>query len=171
MDTYVAVLSTHSLLRWVVLVLAVIVVGRGLAGWRGTKDWSQTDDHFHMAFVTTLDVQVLLGIALYYPISPLIRTFMEDPSASMEIAQIRFFAVEHATLMVIALVVAHVGRALSKKAEGASKRHRNVFINACVVLLIIAAAIPWPFVPAARPLFRVDAVTVFQTPDVARDIR
>jgi uncharacterized membrane protein required for colicin V production len=118
------------------------------------------DNHFHLAFVTTLDVQVLLGIALYYPISPLIRTFMEDPAASMGMPQIRFFAVEHATMMVVALVLAHIGRAVSRKKEAGAKRHQAVFFNVCVVLLIVAAAIPWPFVPAARPLFRVENVTI-----------
>jgi hypothetical protein len=107
-----------------------------------------------MAFVTTIDLQLLLGLWLYIGLSPVTRTFLSDPGASMGTPQVRFFAVEHATLMVIAVVVAHIGRALSKKIEAGPRRYRSIVMNTAIVLLVIAAAIPWPFVPAARPLFR-----------------
>ena len=154
MDAYAAILSAHSLLRWVFLILAVVVLVRSVGGWRGGREASASDDPLHMAFVTTLDLQVLLGLGLYFGLSPVTQTFFNDPATSMGIAGIRFFAVEHATLMVIALIVAHVGRVLVKKAEPGPGRYRVMALNTGIVILIVVAAIPWPFVPAARPLFR-----------------
>jgi hypothetical protein len=67
----------------------------------------------------------------------------------MSDATLRFFSIEHILYMVIAVVLGHVGHALSKKANEAATKHRMAAILFGLATLAILIAIPW-----SRPLFR-----------------
>lgn len=56
--------------------------------------------------------------------------------------------------MLVAVVLAHVGRALSRRVTETQDKHRRaaIFFGLAVVALLIA--IPWPFLPYGRPLLR-----------------
>jgi hypothetical protein len=153
MNAHAVVLFLHSYLRWVVLGLVLVVLFRARSGWRKAFAWSEADERTHKAFVGVLDLQLLLGLLLYLVLSPITRAFFASPGPSMKVSEIRFFGIEHITLMIVAVVVAHVGRVRSKRREGAA-RHKGVFITSLVTLILILAAIPWPFYPAKRPMFR-----------------
>jgi len=73
---------------------------------------------------------------------------MRDPVA-------RFWAVEHISLMIVAVIVAHVGRVLVRKARTPGAKRTRMLITYTVATLAILAAIPWPGMRAGRPLFRV----------------
>jgi hypothetical protein len=66
---------------------------------------------------------------------------------------LRFFGVEHIATMLIAVAVAHVGRVRSKRKQGAA-RYRSTLVFQSIWLLLTLAAIPWPGLDIARPLFR-----------------
>ena len=56
--------------------------------------------------------------------------------------------------MVIALVLAHLGRVRARRTDSL-RRHRGVAaIFFTLALVVILASIPWPGTPAGRPLFR-----------------
>jgi hypothetical protein len=68
---------------------------------------------------------------------------------------LRFFAVEHVALMLAAVVLAHLGRSLARKAKSpAVKRHRR-FLCFGLATLAVLIAIPWSGLPNGRPLFRI----------------
>jgi len=146
-------LSLHNLLRWAVVIVGVLAFGRALSGWLGRRTFTAVDDRLGLLFTTFFDVQVLLGIILY-----LVRGWgsvvLSDMGAAMREAALRFFAVEHIGLMLVALVLAHVGRSLSKKAPEAMQKHRRVAIWFGAALLLTLAAIPWPFLSNGRPWLR-----------------
>jgi hypothetical protein len=150
---YPLTLALHSLLRWVVLVFGVLAVGRALAGARGRTEWSAGDEKVSRWFVVTLDAQMVLGLALYLGLSPTTTIAFQDFGAAMANAVLRFWAVEHMTGMVVALVLAHVGRVRIRRAADAARRHRRAAIFFGLALAAILAAMPWPGTPAARPLF------------------
>jgi hypothetical protein len=56
--------------------------------------------------------------------------------------------------MLIAVVLAHVGRVRSKKAQTDAARFKSAAIFYGLALIIILALIPWPGMAAGRPLFR-----------------
>lgn len=152
---YPIVLTLHSLLRWAVLILAVLAVARAFSGWLGKKPWSAADDQAGGWFTISMDVQLLLGLLLYGFLSPLTAAAMSDFGAAMGSTGLRYFAVEHATLNVIAVVLAHIGRARSRRAPDALTKHRRAAIFFGLALLAVLAAIPWPFLAGVgRPLFR-----------------
>jgi hypothetical protein len=71
----------------------------------------------------------------------------------MKDAFLRFYAVEHLALMLVALGLVHVGRARSRKAPSDAARHRAASIFFLLGLLAILVAIPWPGRAVGRPLW------------------
>ena len=141
---YTTILIVHSWLRWAVLAAGLA------AALRGGSDRSDTGGKW---FTILLDVQFLLGLLLYFVLSPITGAALEDFGAAMGVAPLRFFAVEHTFGMVLALALAHIGRGRMRKAAP-EKRGRTALIFYGLALVIILASIPWPGMPAGRPLFR-----------------
>jgi hypothetical protein len=153
-SAYAFVLFLHSALRWAVLVATFVALVRALAGWRGARPWTRPDDVVGATTVGLLDLQFVLGLVLYAFLSPASRAFFADPGAAMANAGLRFFGMEHAFAMVVALVIGHLGRVLSRRVSAPAQRHRNAFVSALAVLVVLLIGIPWPFLPYGRPLLR-----------------
>jgi hypothetical protein len=151
---YGIVLTLHSLLRWVVLTAGIIAAARGFAGWRSRRPWTLADERAGFWFILSLDLQFLLGLALYAVLSPLTWAAFRDFGGAMRDNVLRFWAVEHIFGMLIALALAHVGRARLRKTGDDGRRHRLVAIFFTLALLAILASIPWPTLPHGRPLIR-----------------
>lgn len=140
---YGLVLTIHSLLRWAVLAAGLAAVARG-----GVRDSSSGK-----WFVILLDIQMLLGLLLYFVLSPFTKAALGDFGGAMGNPQLRFFAVEHAFGMIIGLVLAHVGSVKIRKASP-ERRGKLAMIFYGLALVAILVSIPWPGMPAGRPLFR-----------------
>lgn len=140
---YGLLLIIHSWLRWAVLAAGLAAIVRGGAKDASAGKW----------FTVLLDVQMLLGLLLYFVLSPVTRAALDDFGGAMGNSQLRFFAVEHVFGMVIGLVLAHIGTARIRKAP-AERRARLAMIFYGLALAAVLASIPWPGMPAGRPLFR-----------------
>lgn len=151
---YRMILFTHSYLRWIVLLLALLVCARSFAAWLRRAPWRPTDKSLHVALVSSVDLQLLLGLVLYFFLSPLTHAFFGDAGGAMKDPLLRFFGMEHLFGMLIALVLFHVGRAKSKKAETDALRHRHAWTFTLLALLVTFLAIPWPGLKYGRPLLR-----------------
>jgi hypothetical protein len=149
---YSVVLTLHSILRWFVIFAALFAIIRALTGISFKRGWMQMDNRAGMWFTLFLDVQVLLGIILYFFLSPITTNALQNFGAAMGNPATRFFTIEHGLGMLIAVVVAHIGRALSRKAPSPIQKHRRALIWFTLALLIVLAAIPWPFLSYGRPL-------------------
>lgn len=148
---YAFVLVLHSILRWVILLVGLAAVIQGVRGWLGSRAWTKLDDRLGLAFTISLDTQLLVGVILYI-VSPLIQAALSDFGGAMRTTGLRFFAMEHVLLMIIAVVVAHVGRARIKRQEDARAKHKQAAIFFGLALLLVLAGIPWPFLPYGRSL-------------------
>ncbi|MDX1414914.1 MAG: hypothetical protein R3293_12035 [Candidatus Promineifilaceae bacterium] len=140
---YNLILIIHNLLRWLVLIFGVLAVIRAFYGWFGKKARAEIDDRLGLGFTVSLDIQLLLGLLLYFFFSPITRTAFQDFGAAMADADLRFFAVEHILMMVIAVVLVHIGRALSRRADSDAGKHKKAAIFFTLGLLVVLAAIPW----------------------------
>ncbi|MBN1821140.1 MAG: hypothetical protein JW833_10495 [Prolixibacteraceae bacterium] len=138
-----ALLHIHNILRWLVLVTAAFAIIRGFIGWFGNKKWTKTDNFSGLLFTIIIDLQLLAGIVLYAFYSPLVKLAFNDFGAAMKNETLRFFAVEHILMMVIATVVIHIGRSKSKKSKTPVKQHRSATIFYTIGIILILAAIPW----------------------------
>jgi hypothetical protein len=149
---YSTVLTAHSWLRWAVLLLGIVALVRAAAAWSARRPWTRRDDLAGLLFVAALDLQMLLGLLLYFAYSPYTALAMDDFGAAMRTPELRFWAVEHTFGAVVGIVLAHVGRVRVRKTSDAVRRHRLTAIFFALALIAIVAAIPWPGTPNARPL-------------------
>lgn len=150
---YPFVLGVHSLVRWLVVALGVAVVARALGGLSGRR-WTLTDDRVGVWFVASLDVQLVIGLVLYGWLSPITTQAFGDMRAAMADPALRFWTVEHVVGMLVAVVLAHVGRARTRRASTDRARHLRALVFAALALVAALAAVPWPFLDNGRPLLR-----------------
>ena len=151
---YDFVLLAHSWLRWLVLLAALVAVARAISGVSTRRPWTPVDDRAGMWLTAALDLQMLLGLVLYLFLSPVTKSGFVDMAAAMKVADIRFFIADHPVGMIIAIALAHVGRARARKAADAESRHKRALVFFALALVMILLSIPWPFLSAPRPLFR-----------------
>ena len=140
---YSVFLHIHSIFRWLVLITLVVAVIFGFTGWLGKKRWSKKDNLAGLLLTIFIDVQFLIGIILYIFLSPITKAAFNDFGAAMKDDNLRFYAVEHVLMMILAIIIVHVGRSKSKKTFVDIKKHRNAAIFFTIALVLIIYAIPW----------------------------
>ncbi|HZM94178.1 MAG TPA: hypothetical protein VFB92_12185 [Vicinamibacterales bacterium] len=151
---YTALLFLHSWLRWLVILAGVAALGRAVAGVSTRRAWLPGDNVRLGLFTHGLDLQLLIGLVLYIFLSPVTRSGFENMQLTMRDPILRFFVVEHLTGMLVAIALAHVGRARARKAVDAAARHRAVLIFIGLSMVALLLSIPWPGMPGGRELFR-----------------
>ena len=151
---YSSALWLHSLLRWAVLLTGAIAWFRSIGGGTAKRPWTAKDELWGFLFTISLDIQMLVGLVLYFILSPLMKIAFKDFGGAMADSSLRFWAVEHVAGMIIGIALAHVGRVKIRKAANDARRHRLAIIFFGLALVAIFASIPWPGMPVARPLFR-----------------
>lgn len=140
---YTGLLHTHNMFRWLVLVALVLAVLFAFIGWFGKREWSKRDNLTGLLLTIFMDIQFLVGLILYAFVSPVTKAAFNDFGAAMKNPDLRFYAVEHILMMIIALVLVHIGRAKSKKDVANWKKHRVAAIYYLIALVLVFAAIPW----------------------------
>ena len=151
---YPAALLLHSWLRWLVLLAGLLAVARALAGMIGNRPWTPGDDRGTLLFTIALDVQLLVGLALYAGLSPITRLAFSNMAAAMREPTLRFWVAEHAVGMVMALALAHVGRVVIRRKTEAGDKQRLAVMFMGVAMVVILLSLPWPWGAIPRPLFR-----------------
>jgi hypothetical protein len=136
-------------MRWAALLLGIAATVNALGPGRPEK--SRWDTFFMLA----VDLQVLMGLVLYFGLSPFTTSGMNDPRMALGEPVLRFWTFLHISLMFGAALMVRVGRILAMNASTPDARRRRRGIAFAVALAIMAAGIPWPGTAAARPLFRV----------------
>jgi len=144
---YPILLTIHNLIRWAALILGVIALVRALLGWLGKRGWTETDRKFGVYFTSAMDLQLLIGLLLYLFFSPITKQVIRDFGAAMGNPGLRFFGLEHAVYMILAVVFAHLGSVFSKKASDPRSKHLRAAIWFGLSVLLILLGMPW-----SRPL-------------------
>jgi uncharacterized membrane protein YadS len=129
----------HSGLRWIALLLLVIAIVNALAS-KSKNSYVKKDKMINLFAMIFLHIQLLIGLVLYF-ISPKV-VFVEG---WMKVAQARFYGLEHILMMIIAIALVTIGRKKAEKESDSSKKHGKIVVWYIVGLLLILAAIPWPF--------------------------
>ncbi len=140
---YISLLKLHDALRWMILIVALIVLLKYFMGWFSQQKWKKSDNILGLVFTSLMDLQLLTGLVLYLFMSPIIKTAFQDFKSAMSNPDLRFYAVEHSVMMILAIALVHVGRAKSKKAQTDKKKFGQALLFFGIAYIIIIAAIPW----------------------------
>lgn len=135
-------LLIHSSLRWVILLTLLIHLYCIYTGYFRNKPFTKFNRIFSHVTVGFIHLQFVIGLYVYYT-SEKINIFLADVKGSMAISELRFFAVEHSLIMLIAIVIITIGSFKSKRIEDERKKYKTQIIYFTIGLVLILAAIPW----------------------------
>ena len=152
---YNGLLHLHSLLRWVIIVLGFIAIYRSYSGMTGHKPFTSQDRKIGLFLMISAHITLLVGL-YQWALGPAglqnilnlgFGEVMKDPVY-------RFYAVEHTTGMIIAIVLITLGKGVARKDITDGAKHKKSFWFFLVAMVLIMVSIPWPFrVGIGRPWF------------------
>ncbi len=147
-------LVIHNILRWAVLLFGLWTVFNALKGVISKRNYSGSDNKISLFFMICCDIQLLLGLVLYFN-GMWFDKVKSNMGEVMKNSADRFFAVEHALMMIIAWLLVHIGRSMVKRSDTDAQKHKRSLIYFGIAIVIILAMIPWPFrqFDIARQLF------------------
>jgi uncharacterized membrane protein YphA (DoxX/SURF4 family) len=130
---------SHSGLRYVALFLLIFAIVNAIGG-KKRNTYEKKDKMINLFAMIFLHVQLLLGLILYF-----ISGKVSFAEGWMKVPQARFFGLEHGLMMVIAIVLVTIGRKKAEKSTEIAGKHKKILIWYTIALILIFAAIPWPF--------------------------
>jgi hypothetical protein len=125
-DLYPHLAGFHGLFRWILLLLGVVSIFAAFAGWNAATPPGKNLLRLGIAFVVALDIELISGVLLYFGASPNLRTAF----------------IGHGVIMFIAVLLAHVGGALTRKAPTDALKYRAPAILWTLSLLVMLAGVP-----------------------------
>lgn len=150
-SVYQISLIIHSLNRWFVLGSLILFMGCYKFNPRKTEQIGVSLTNF---ILIGINLQLILGVLLFYQ-SPISNFFWSDLPETMKPREIRFFGLEHTTVMLVAIGIIDYAIIRWKKSNQDSKSLKKLFQWVVIGTLLILSSIPWSFSPLiSRPLFR-----------------
>lgn len=140
---YSIVSTVHIVLFVLVFILGINVIVRALRGRSTNALFTESDRKAGLFFMISLHTQLLIGLALYFFLSPITAAALTDFGAAMKDPALRLIAVEHISVNIVAVVLATVNNAKNKKAIADAAKHKNALIFTIAALLLILSRIPW----------------------------
>ncbi len=137
------ILHLHNILRWAVLLFGLLTLLTALRGLNGKRDFTNGDKRTALYFLISADIQLLIGLALYF-INGYYRNFNAGMGSVMSNPALRFWTVEHPVGMLLGIVLIHIGYSGTKGNRPHGKKFRRLFWCTLIALIVIAATIPWP---------------------------
>ena len=138
MDPYALLLKSHSGWRYVVMLTLVLAILSSFAGWFGKKNFSPGNKKINLFALISAHIQFVLGLILYF-LSPFVKA--GEMSVAMKDDSLRYWTVEHTTMMLIAIVLITVGYSKSKRILDSAAKHKTVAIFYTLAFIIIITAI------------------------------
>lgn len=112
-------MTIHGEFRWLVALVALVVVVKFLFGWLGKREYSSLDRTLLTILTIALDINVLLGLILLF-----VGGGFTGPR------------LEHATTMLLAAVAAHM-TAIWRRSTDSPTKYRNQLLLVLLALALV----------------------------------
>ncbi len=143
----------HSYYRWIVIFALLVQFIWVYIHKRNNHIFVQRHQQVLVFFCLIYNIQLLLGWMLYLS-SPLSMSFWADLPASLKNRQVRFFGLEHMSMMTVGIIWMNVLTLLVRKKIG-TPAFTYLWKRYLWIYLIILTSVPWSFSPlTSRPNFR-----------------
>ena len=132
METVLAtLLDIHSIIRWVVVVVAAAAALKFVLGWTQRTPWQAADRGLMSAFTGLIDLNVTLGIVMFIIFG-------------VQSGEWPMYRIEHAGTMLLVAVVAHATARWRKKGDDAAQFRNSLIVVLVVMLLIVGGVASLP---------------------------
>lgn len=144
---YTGLLHLHSLLRWIILILLLIAIAKSLSGMMGKKSFTAGDKKIGLFLMISAHLSLLIGFYQWFT-SP-VWGFHDIQAQGMGEVMIhpinRFWAIEHLTGMLLAIILITIGKRVAKMNISDQSKHGRTFWYYFTAFIIILVSVPWPF--------------------------
>ena len=135
---YSIAFKIHIYISTVTLLAGISTVVLSIHGWSRKREFNQYDAYASLIFNIGLYFQLILGFLIYFAL----RTSLEGPAWHVpdteNDASLRFWAIEHIALMILALFLTQLGRIFIKRSKlSPIKFKASLFYNGISLLLIL----------------------------------
>lgn len=146
-------LFLHSWLRWIILILLLVGIFNSLS--KMQQPLSSVAKKMNLWLMIAAHITLIIGLYQYF-FGPKGFIFFktEGVASVMKNPALRFWAVEHITGMIIAIILITITRGIAKKSTEPAKKNKKLLLFYILALVIILASIPWPGRFGDVPLFR-----------------
>ena len=151
---YSITLYLHSWNRWIILIAGLLTILFAIAGMVNKKEYTKRDRVTSLIFISSLHLQLLIGVLLYFVLSPLTLHALSDFGAAMKDGAIRYWAVEHSLVNLIAIFVAQAGSIIVKRKKSSRAKFKSTLVWNIIAMVLILAMIPMGMMGVERPWFR-----------------
>ena len=134
-------LFLHSIIRYLILLFALIVSLQSLISFMGKKPLKKSNKAMALVLLICCDIQLLIGLVLYSTKGWL--SALTAGGGLMKNPVSRFWAVEHGVGMVVAIVLIHMGYTFLKRKMDDDVKLKRLFWCAFIALAIFVTMTPW----------------------------
>ncbi len=139
---YIGLKHLHSFLPYLFFASGLFLVTRSIIGWRARLTYSKIDNTLRVVVLSLAHIQLIIGFILYF-LSPITKSAFEDFGAAMKDSILRFYAVEHITINIIAIILITVGSVKVKREIIEFKKHKWAALFFGFGTILILSRIPW----------------------------
>lgn len=132
----------HSYWAYLVIILLIFAVVNAIIGYSQKKQFTDKDLRIGLFTLIVSHIQLLIGLGWYF-MSPWYQALKNDAAAVMANKTTRLLAVEHPSMMILALVFITIGWSKHKKKTTDAAKFKTFVIFYGLGLLFILSKIPW----------------------------
>mgnify|MGYP000595490692 CR=1 FL=1 len=151
---YNGMLHLHSVLRWIILILLLVALYKSFADRK--NGFTVSHKKIGLILMICADIMLLVGLYQWFAGDWGLKSIQHNGmSAVMKNSGLRFYAIEHTTGMLIAIILIHLAYSYAKKAVPDIQKLKRAALYYTLALLVILISVPWPFraVGAGRAWF------------------
>jgi Na+/H+-dicarboxylate symporter len=134
--------TIHSYWAYIVLIVLVYAVVKAILGYTQKKKFTDKDLRIGLFALIVSHIQLLIGLAWYF-MSPWYKALKADAGAVMSDKATRLLAVEHPTVMLLAIVLITIGWSKHKRKIEDVAKFKMFAIFYGIGLLLMLSRIPW----------------------------
>jgi hypothetical protein len=133
------------------LLLVLAAIANAFLKWRNLRNagqnlqegWSLADKKLSLFALIASHLQLTFGLVLYF-VSPKVQVAFQNFGGAMKDANLRYFAVEHLSLMIIGIVLITIGYSKGKRSTDTVQALKNVWLWYGIGLILILSRVPFP---------------------------
>ncbi len=143
---YSAIKPLHSFLPYLLIAALLASVLVFVAKRFGGRNFKKADKLLALITLILAHVQLLVGLVLYF-VSPLVKAALESGEV-MKNATHRLYAVEHISVMILAIIFITIGYSKAKRKTEAAAKFQTLWIFYAIGLVLVLSRIPWDVWPS-----------------------
>ena len=133
-------LRAHSGFRWIALIFLILAFVNAYRKQKIKADFLPKDKKLTLLAMIFMHVQIGLGLVLYFTSNKV--NFGENTFSD---SVVRFFTIEHITLMLLAAVFVTIAYRKAKTGHSDKGKFESITFWLLATLIVVLLAIPWPF--------------------------